>query len=134
MLAIGKDASKAFQAISKFCKSLFLNDGFARIKAKQSVTVKKMLYEQPAQNKERLESFFWPNAENVKEVCLSGDFNHWKPEQMIRDENGFCATVKLAPGTYQYKFVVDGEWKTDPASKQSSKNDFGTTNSVLTVE
>ena len=90
--------------------------------------------EEFAQNKERLESFCWPNTENVKEVCLAGDFNNWKPAPMIRSENGFCATVKLTSGTYQYKFVVDGEWKNDPASKRSSKNDFGTTNSVLVVE
>ena len=81
----------------------------------------------------KAQTFMWTLG-NVKEVCLAGDFNKWKPEPMAKCENGFRATVKLEPGVYQYKFVVDGVWKVDPAGKGIAKNDFGTTSSVLLVD
>ena len=85
------------------------------------------------QDTKKVHTFMWTLNGNVKEVCLAGDFNNWKPEPMTKCENGFQATVKLAPGVYQYKFVVDGLWKVDPSAKGSARNDFGTTNSVLIV-
>jgi len=43
-------------------------------------------------------------------------------------------TLILAPGRYEYKFFVDGEWKTDPLNSLSCGNCFGTQNSILNVE
>ena len=39
----------------------------------------------------------------------------------------------LPPGAYEYKFVVDGEWLTDPGNPEVRPNAFGTYNSVLLV-
>ena len=80
------------------------------------------------------QTFMWTLNGNEKEVCLAGDFNNWKPEPMTKCENGFHASVKLEPGVYRYKFVVDGLWKVDPSAKGSRRNDFGTTDSVLIVD
>ncbi len=51
-------------------------------------------------------------------VSLVGDFNGWSKDEnpMLKDGNGvWVATKSLAPGIYQYKFVVDGEkYENDP--------------------
>ena len=46
----------------------------------------------------------------------------------------YSTTIKLAPGTYQYKFVIDGTWCADPECADFVQNDHGTLNSVITVK
>jgi hypothetical protein len=41
--------------------------------------------------------------------------------------------LTLPPGRYEYKFIVDAAWTTDPAGTQEVPNAFGTTNSVVEV-
>lgn len=69
-------------------------------------------------------------------VHLSGDFTNWWPQgQKMRgpDAEGFYTTeINLAPGRYEYKFVVNGtDWRPDPGNRESTA-EFG--NSILTVE
>jgi 1,4-alpha-glucan branching enzyme len=74
-----------------------------------------------------------PQAHNV---FLAGDFNLWDKENLPlkKKRNGdWDTSVKLSSGKYEYKFVVDGEWKTDPRNENQIHNDWGTVNSVLTV-
>jgi hypothetical protein len=52
---------------------------------------------------------------------------------MIRDGAGWKASVSLSPGRYEYRFVVDGQWVSDPKARESATNDFGSTNSVVVV-
>jgi 5'-AMP-activated protein kinase regulatory beta subunit len=73
----------------------------------------------------------------AKKVMLAGDFTDWgtNPRLMRRATPGgqmFVAQVTLAPGTYQYKFIVDGAWVKDPQA-QSVPNCFGTLNSLCVV-
>ena len=71
----------------------------------------------------------------VKKVHLVGDFNQWTPMAMLRQKDGsFAMVVKLAPGNYEYKFVVDGQWRVDPDNGAWALNPFGTLNSVATVQ
>ncbi len=42
-------------------------------------------------------------------------------------------TVSLKPGIYQYKFIVDGEWKVDPCNSDVAISDHGTNNSTVKV-
>jgi len=72
----------------------------------------------------------------AKQVSLSGEFNGWSPSAtpMKRQEDGHWeATVDLAPGRYQYKFVVDGHWIPDPHAHENVWNRHGTLNSVVEV-
>ena len=74
------------------------------------------------------------NAAEAKEVVLMGDFNNWSPEKhpMQRDENGMWnKAVMLSPGNYEYKFLVDGQWREDPRNDHLCPNCFGTYNSVI---
>jgi hypothetical protein len=73
----------------------------------------------------------------AKQVSLSGEFNGWSPNAtpMRRDSRGHWeTTVELAPGHYQYKFVVDGEWIPDPLAHANVWNQHGTLNSVVEVQ
>jgi len=45
----------------------------------------------------------------------------------------YVATCMLAPGSYEYKFVVNGEWTVDPANPSFVVNSLGTLNSVVEV-
>ena len=57
-----------------------------------------------------------------------------KGKKMTFKSGVYSASVKLAPGSYQYKFVVDGIWCADPENANAVPNDQGTFNSVITVE
>ena len=81
---------------------------------------------------------FTVHAEKGKTVCLAGDFNGWDPSAKKMAFKArtcvYAASVKLAPGTYQYKFVIDGAWCADPENVNAVPNDQGTFNSVITVK
>ena len=74
-----------------------------------------------------------PDAENV---LLVGDFTDWQ-QRAIPMEKGidgiWTATVKLPPGTYNYLFIVDGEWREDPDCSVRLPNPFGGYNMVRQV-
>jgi 1,4-alpha-glucan branching enzyme len=55
---------------------------------------------------------------NARSVVLAGSFNEFNGNelQMERSGNGWTLGHVLAPGNYGYKFVVDGNWITDPAN------------------
>ena len=43
------------------------------------------------------------------------------------------ATLWLPAGRYEYRFVADGQWISDPSAREWVKNTFGTANSVVVV-
>ncbi|MFX0066682.1 MAG: isoamylase early set domain-containing protein [Candidatus Hermodarchaeota archaeon] len=70
-------------------------------------------------------------------VHLVGSFNNWDPEKtaMKQTEEGtWTIDMKLAPGTYEYRFYIDGEWRNDPKGTELRDNPFGTKNNVRIVE
>ncbi len=77
------------------------------------------------------------NLPGVKSATLAGSFNDWDllRTPLAKDPNGsWKTTVLLAPGRYEYRFVIDGaQWFSDPGAKESVPNDFGSTNSVVVV-
>lgn len=78
-------------------------------------------------------SIVLPDAQSV---ALSGDFNDWNTgsHPMRKNAKGLWSkVVHLAPGRYEYKFMVDGKWLTDPKNSQVAKNPFGTVNNILVV-
>ena len=81
---------------------------------------------------------FTIHADKGKAVYVAGEFNKWNPtakKMAYKVRRGvYTATVKLAPGTYQYKFVIDGTWCADPETANAVANDQGTFNSVIVVK
>jgi len=69
-------------------------------------------------------------------VCIAGTFNQWKPEAKALHSSGagnWWKETQLAPGTYEYCLVVDGQWMPDPKARETVPNPFGGKNSILTV-
>ena len=70
-------------------------------------------------------------------VMLAGSFNEWQPVKQLTDKNGdgvYRCRLMLLPGEYQYKFCIDGEWRSDPANPDFVPNEFGSLNSVIVVK
>lgn len=70
-------------------------------------------------------------------VMVAGSFNDWQPVKAMVDKKGdgvYRCQLRLAPGEYQYKFVVDGVWCLDSANPNFVPNDIGSLNSVLCVK
>ncbi len=85
-------------------------------------------------NKQETFSYSAPEAQTV---ALAGSFNCWgqSPIPLKKQKSGLWkATVALEPGVYEYRFLVDGEWRDDPESSTRITTPFGTENSVRVVE
>lgn len=79
---------------------------------------------------------FAMNAPDAQEVLLAGDFTQWRESAipLKRRRNGdWEASVRLAPGIYSYRFLVDDTWVDDPTCPTQVPNPFGTQNSVIQV-
>ena len=73
-------------------------------------------------------------SQKASQVHVAGEFSQWQPVEMRKGRGGmFAATVKAAPVT-EYKFIVDGQWLTDPDHASWSVNSFGTLNSVARLQ
>jgi len=80
-------------------------------------------------------TFVCKQKPSAKSVYLAGSFNEWSPNErrMVKSKDGtFRARLKLKPGKYEYKFVVDGEWVEDTEEKKVS-NELGSVNNVVEV-
>jgi 1,4-alpha-glucan branching enzyme len=54
----------------------------------------------------------------AKKVVVSGNFNGWNGEELVmaKSRSGWTLPYVLSAGNYEYKFVVDGQWITDPGN------------------
>jgi 1,4-alpha-glucan branching enzyme len=84
-----------------------------------------------------VEVAFSLDAPGAQEVYLCGDFNEWSPTslRMIRygARDHWEKRLILAPGRYQYKFVVDDVWVHDTGASENARNHHGSLNSVIEV-
>lgn len=79
---------------------------------------------------------FRVKAAEAKEVRVTGDFTRWVKEgiPLSHDGSGEWRTVlALEPGEYQYRLLVDGEWKDHTEATVRVANPFGSQNCVLRV-
>ena len=87
--------------------------------------------------KESKKVSFSINAPNATKVLLAGTFNKWDynstPLRKAKD-NTWNRDITLAPGRYEYKFVVDGKWITDPKNSNRTWSPLGAENSVIEVK
>jgi len=70
-------------------------------------------------------------------VKVAGDFNDWTPEDLVPSHSEgrtvWKKVITIPPGTYQYKYVVDGRWIPDPFNNRVSEDIYGGYNSILSV-
>lgn len=79
---------------------------------------------------------FTYNAPQAQKVQLVGDFTGWDqaPVEMKKDKGGvWKKTVNLPAGRYEYRLLVDGEWKDDPQCPNRQPNQYGGENCVCVV-
>lgn len=75
-------------------------------------------------------------AKEAQTVSVVGDFNGWNAEtgKLEKQKNGtFKGVFELEKdGSYEFKYLVDGIYETEPEADGSRWNDFaGAENSVL---
>jgi 1,4-alpha-glucan branching enzyme len=71
---------------------------------------------------------------SVKKAALAGSFSDWKPVAMKKQKDGsFTATVDLAAGRYEYKFILDEQWVHDTDVPGVVANRFGSLNSIAVI-
>jgi 1,4-alpha-glucan branching enzyme len=70
-----------------------------------------------------------PDATSVELMC---EFNGWKSVAMTKGDGGvWTAKVSLTPGTYAYKFLVNGkDWVFDPDNSAKKTVDGNENSSV----
>lgn len=69
-------------------------------------------------------------------VDLVGSFTGWELGKypLVRDENGIWSIqIRLAPGTYEYKYVYDGHYYEPDPEREQVANAFGSANNLLIV-
>ena len=79
---------------------------------------------------------FTLEAPDAHQVHVTGSFCDWQTNScaLKRDSKGrWKATRSLPPGRYEYRFLVDGEWRDDPNCAERQANPFGTENCILHV-
>jgi 5'-AMP-activated protein kinase regulatory beta subunit len=87
----------------------------------------------PAQPKLVPVVFVWSHGGTHVEV--EGSFDNWTQRHPLQRGGGkdFSIVRLLPPGVYQYKFIVDGEWRYDPNQK-AMYDDMGNVNNVIEVQ
>ena len=114
-----------------------------KIKTAKKASARKPVAKKPAKKYAAKKSAaksvtFTVHADKGKAVYVAGEFNKWSPtakKMAYKPKSGiYSTTVKLAAGTYQYKFVIDGIWCADPENVNAVANDQGTFNSVIEVK
>ncbi len=72
-----------------------------------------------------------------QKVYVYGDFNNWDPYMYRMSEQpgtgGYTLKLRLGPGNYTYKYIVDGTSIPDPLNDQKKFDSFGKTASLLTI-
>ncbi|PHN06892.1 serine hydrolase [Flavilitoribacter nigricans] len=82
----------------------------------ENSTAKTIVYQIREGNKKGNTTFRLPAYPNARSVQLVGSFNNWNSlsHPMSRENGQWIGRVDLEPGTYEYKFIVDGVWLADP--------------------
>jgi chromosome partitioning protein len=84
----------------------------------------------------RQEVTFTIEAPGAEHVLLAGDFNEWTLDGSEMDPIGgvWTKVIKLPPGRYRYRYVVDGRWQNDPSNAAVEPNPYGGHDSILVLE
>lgn len=79
--------------------------------------------------------FYYPGALDKDHLWVSGEFNAWNnlELEMTKTDSGWVLPYVLAPGNYEYKFIVEQmmEWQLDPLNPITTGNEVQ--NSILVV-
>jgi chromosome partitioning protein len=76
----------------------------------------------------------------ARDVRIAGDFNGWVPDRGVASElvevdgaRVWRKILHVPPGAYEYRYVVDGEWREDPENPDRVPSLLGPPHSRLVV-
>ncbi len=95
----------------------------------------KVLEKRPKSSQKRVS--FVARIADAKAVSVTGDFTGWSEEGIPLGKGSgdeWQTALTLAPGEYQYRLRVDGQWQDHAQAQKRVPNPFGTQNGVLTVD
>lgn len=75
-------------------------------------------------------------APEAKNVVLAGSFTDWQDGALaLRKLKGgvWKTTVALPRGSYEYRFIADGQWQDDPTCETRVENSFGVKNCMRVI-
>ncbi len=75
----------------------------------------------------------FPGAESVQ---VTGTFCDWSTKGLPltkRPDGIWECSVDLTSGDHEYRFIVDGKWRSDPNNREIATNEFGEANSLVIV-
>lgn len=71
-------------------------------------------------------------------VCIAGDHNGWSATQTPMRYNPYLGVherlLKLPPGVFRYRLVVNGQWMTDPYNPRVQQSGDGGLESVVVID
>ena len=76
-------------------------------------------------------------APDAQSVSLAGDFTGWQqaPLPLKKHKNGIWKkSVSLPTGRYEYRLLVDGQWRDDPECAERMPNQYGGENCICVVK
>jgi 5'-AMP-activated protein kinase regulatory beta subunit len=77
--------------------------------------------------------FKWHNHP-ARTVYLAGSWDNWKAKiPLVKSTADFSTIINLNPGTYEYKYLVDGKWMLDNNASKSDGN-AGNVNNLINVD
>ena len=76
----------------------------------------------------------WPHGGKTAYIC--GSFTHWQKVPMHWQQVGaageWVKMLDLTPGTHQYKFIIDGQWRHDHTASTVLDN-LGNVNNCIQI-
>ncbi len=79
---------------------------------------------------------FYLKDPEARKVHIVGDFNNWNPysHPLKRNKSGLWEVeVDIPPGSYAYRFIVDGKFKRDPLGRETVYDSFYNELSLLKI-
>ncbi len=129
----------AFDKYSRGAKDYFSLS--REIISKESVLMEKLSVQMKKVVRHKTREFlpvtFQFSKTDATNVFVVGDFNNWTPDDKAKLEKVdgvWKNSLSLKPGSYRYRFVVDGRWQEDPGNANAEKNPFGELDSILLVK
>lgn len=79
--------------------------------------------------------FSLDGSADARRVIVAGSFNGWNTRQlrMEKTDTGWELPMYLREGTHAYKFIVDGNWITDPENPVTRPDGAGNLNSFIGI-
>ncbi len=84
----------------------------------------------------KIEAVFELFNPSASQVFVAGSFNNWQSKEIALTNCGggeWSVALMLSPGRYEYRFIIDGEWTSDPNAASQVPNGCGGFNSVIEV-